>query len=64
MKEEQNEMAVKITISVILGDIWGADECLTAGSKLGLIELLEEDLSLFWEDVVENGNIKIEKVEK
>lgn len=52
-------MAIRITLTGILDDFWGADECYEAGGQSAVRELVEEDLSA----LMENLSFKIEKVE-
>lgn len=52
-------MAVRVTLTGILDDFWGADETFDSGGQASVRELLEEDLSA----MMENLSLKVEKIE-
>jgi len=51
-------MPIRVTLSCILSDIWGADEAYAAGGAMAVRELINEDLSAF----VEECGVKVEKI--
>lgn len=53
-------MAIRVTLTGILDDFWGADEAFAAGGITAVRELLEEDLPA----MMENLTIKVLKVEE
>ena len=52
-------MAIRVTLTGILDEFWGADECFEAGGQGAVRDLVEEDLSA----LMENLTMTVEKVE-
>lgn len=50
---------IRVTLTGILDDFWGADECFADGGQGAIRELLEEDLAA----MMENLTLTVEKVE-
>lgn len=53
-------MAIRVTLTGILADFWGADECFEDGGQGAIRELLQEDLSAMMEELT----LKVEKVDE
>lgn len=49
--DEPAKKRYRVTLSKVLDDLWGADECMRDCGEAGLIELLHEDLAALLDDM-------------
>lgn len=50
---------IRITYTIDLPEMWGADECFDGGGKDAVVELIYEDVGAF----LEGGRWSVEKIE-
>jgi hypothetical protein len=51
-------MAIRVTLTGVLDEFWGADQCFADGGQGAVRELIEEDLPA----LMENLTLKVEQV--
>lgn len=54
---------IRLTITLDMPDWWGADEAFADAGANFIKELIQEDLSAFWEDAENCGMIVVQKLE-
>lgn len=53
---------IKVTLTLELSDLWGAEDAYADGGSAAVLEVIKEDIGAFFEEAEDYGSIKIERV--